>query len=167
MLMNNALGVNYLLATQKVKCKPIAVITKNCPVHIFVQIEGEGTESQPYVGVLYCSVGASDSNSLPGHWGIFNPADQQDSIITGGSEAEIEAGTHGGLLYTIDITVHGYAWTEGTYSAGNVKNYIVNDVNVAGNVSSHVGGDLTHSDNELGVILSNEETPSKCEFYIY
>ena len=35
MLMNNALGVNSLLATQKVKCKPIAVISKNCPCTYF------------------------------------------------------------------------------------------------------------------------------------
>ena len=71
-------------------------------------------------------------------------------------------------MYTIDITVHGYAWTAGTYSAGNVKNYIVNNITSAGAVTSHIPSTTPEqADNEIGVILSNEETPSKCEFYIY
>ena len=168
MLMNNALGVNSLLATQKVKCKPSVVIGKNTPVRVYVQIEGEGTESQPYVGVLYCNDGATaDSSSFQGHWGIFNPANQQNSIITGGTPVEIEAGTHGGLLYTVDITVHGYAWTNGTYDVLNIKNNIINTITSSGIVTSHVPSTTPlETDNELGVILSNSIAP-KCEFYIY
>ena len=167
--MNNALGVNSVLSTQKVKAKPMVVINKNRPVHLFYQIEGEGTEAQPYIGVLYCTDGSlvSHATTRVGHWGIFNPADQKDSIITGGNEAQIEAGTHGGLLYTIDITVHGYAWTEGTYNGSYNKNFIIDAIADDGTITAHAGGIVAENHNELGVILSNEETPAKCEFYIY
>ena len=167
MLMNNALGVNSLLATQKVKCKPLTICQKNEPVHIVVQIEGEGTESQPYVGVLYCVGNAPiDGTSHPGQWGMFNPADQKDSIITGGNEAEIEAGTHGGLLYTIDITVHGYAWVD-TYDVANVKNKIITNIANTGALVTALATSTVDTDHELGVILSNVEDPAKTEFYIY